>query len=286
MGRHAIDLNIKVREVLHNTVPLIAEADRPLVHFESTANAGTVLLKYIDNHMEATGVYNAVYERHFGHLRRLILAELIQSFEQFLKALAAACIDFLAPYPADDRLDAFVPSRGDKLAAFVNAASLGRALCEPDTWLSNATINSRFAKLLKSPAGADWESLYPQSNHLPVSERPRASTLAVLWQIRHNLAHHVGVLTLSDSMKLRILSGGPVAVNCRLSPSADDIRFVKRFLSETAASTNRRVGFQLAAILTEFHRADPTLFAAQLKANELAQKLTIAVTVDGFAGVI
>ncbi len=280
MARRATDLHRKVRDVLGHTVPLIAEADRPIVHYESSANAGQVLLQYLGNHIDG----KAVYEGHFGHLRRMVLAELIESFEQFLKALAAVCIDFLAPYTADDRLDGFVPNRGDKIAAFVNAPSLGKALCEPDTWLTNATINKRFASLLKAPSGADWESLFPQANQTPVAERPRAATLALLWQVRHNLAHNVGVLTRSDAMKLRVLSGGAVLEGGRLSPSADDIRYVKRFLDESADATNRRIGARLADILTGFHAADPGLFDAQVGADAIARKFAIPVTVNGRVG--
>jgi hypothetical protein len=283
--RPPINLHQKVREVLQHTSPLLPESDRPIQHFERSVNAGLLLLSYIDDHIDPNDVYAAVYNRHLGHLRRMALAELIESLERFLKELAAVCVDSLAPYTTDDRFDVLVPRRGDKIAAFVTASSIGKALCESDTWINNSTINARFASLLKDPSGTDWEFLFPQSNQQPAVERDRAATLAILWQIRHNLAHNVGVVTHSDSMKFRVLIGGAVASDRLLFPSMDDIRFVKRFLSETAALTNRRVGARLAQILSGFHAADPALFDPQVRANELSQTFAFSVTIDGCVGV-
>jgi hypothetical protein len=282
--RPALNLHRKVREVLQQTSPLFPQADRPARHFERSVNAGLLLLKYIDDHIDPNDVYEAVYDRHLGHLRRMILAKLIESFERFLKELAALCVDHLAPYTADDRFDMLVPRRGDKIAAFVNAPSIGRALCESDTWISNPAVSSRFAGILKDPSGADWELLFPQSNQQPAGERDRAATLAILWQVRHNLAHNIGVITHADAMKFRVLVGGPVAADRRLFPSMDDLRYVKRFLSETAARTNQRVGTRLAEILTAFHAADPTLFDGRAKANDVSQRLAFSVTINGHVG--
>src|SRR4051794_6485277 len=142
-----------VREILQHSSPLLPQTDRPIQHFERSVNGGMLLLKYIDDHVDPDDVYGVVYDRHLGHLRRMVLAETIESFERFLKELAAVCIDFLAPFTADDRFDDLVPRRGEKVAAFINAPSLGKALCESDTWLNNATISSRFSSLLKGPSG-------------------------------------------------------------------------------------------------------------------------------------
>jgi hypothetical protein len=261
-------------------------ADRPIQHFERSANSALLLLKYIDDHIDPDDVYGAVYDRHLGHLRRMILADLTESFERFLKELASVCIDYLAPYTADDRFDDFVPRRGGTVTAFVNATSVGKALCESDTWINNASINARFGSLLKAPFGAAWESLFPQANQQPAAERDRAATLAILWQVRHNLAHNVGVLTHSDAMKFRLLVGGPVAAERRLSPTADDLKYVKRFLKETADHTNQRVGHRLAELLGQIHAADPALFDAQNKANEVSQRFTVFVTINGHVGVL
>jgi hypothetical protein len=284
--RPLINLHERVREVVQHVCPLHPEADRPVQHFERSVNAGLNLLRYLDDHIDPNDVYAAGYERHLGQIRRMILADFIEAFERFLKELAAVCVDELASYTADDRFDVFVPKRSDKIAAFVNAPSLGKALCESDTWLTNSAINERFASLLKTPAAEDWEQLFPQANKQPAAERANAATLAILWQIRHNLAHNVGVLTHSDSMKFRVLVGGPVPADCQLSPSDADIRYAKRFLIELAQRTNQRVGTRLAQLLTDFHAPDPALFDAQTKANEISGRLAFAVVINGHAGVV
>jgi len=280
-----VDLHKMVREVLAHTSPLVAAADRPLVHFEDASTEAFALIKYVGRRIRRQGVYPEVYDRQMGHLRQLVLAELLQAFERFLKEIAAVCIDFLAPYVADDRFDEFLPKTGGHIAAFVNAQSIGKALCESDTWLRHETINRRFRRLLKFPFGEPWEFLFPEGNQPPATEQERAKTLAVLWQLRHCCAHNLGVMTASDSMKFRMLVGAPVAANCRLSPSTDDLRFVSDFLSETAQNTNQRIGQRLALVLEHFHLADASLFDGQLKANEVSQRFVFSVTINGHVGV-
>jgi hypothetical protein len=276
----------KVREVLQHTRPLLPEAYSPVLHFEKAANAGIGLSKYIHDRIGGAGrFYRGVYEHHMSQLRRMALADVIECFERFLKELAAVCIDHLAPYAIDDRFDEFVP-RGDRIAAFVNARSIGKALCESDTWIKNRTINERFRVLLKEPFGNDWELLFPEPNQQPTAERERARTLALLWQVRHNLAHNVGAITHSDALKFRLLTGGSVTPDSVLSPTRDDLRFVMRFLLETAIHTNSRVGLRLVALLSAIHHADSGLFDAQARANEVSRQFNLPLTVAGCAGVL
>jgi hypothetical protein len=263
---------------------MLPGANCPIRHFEASSNVGSLLISYINDHINPQTVYPAAYNRHLGHLRRMVLAEMIQSFERFLKELAAVCADHLAAYTLDDRFDEFAPKRSEQMAAFVTSGSIGRALCESDTWLNNKTINDRFRSLLKDPFGADWEYLFPGPGQGTTAQQQRAATLAVLWQIRHNLSHNVGVMTHSDAMKLRMLVRGIVPSDCRLAPTTEDLRYVKRFLSETAADVNLRVGNRLAALLTIFHQADPTLFDAQARANEVSQQFAFPVTISGHTG--
>jgi hypothetical protein len=90
--RPPIDLHLVVREIRQHSSPLLPPSDCPLRPFERSANTGVSLLKYIDDHVEPDDVYAAVYDRHPGHLRRVVLAELIEAFERSLKELAAVCI--------------------------------------------------------------------------------------------------------------------------------------------------------------------------------------------------
>jgi len=282
LPRPHINLHEKVRAVLQHTCPLLPEAHSPIQHFERSANVGLSLIKYIDDHIDPESVYPTSYDRHLGHLRRMVLAELIESFERFLKEMATVCVDQLAPYTLDDRFDEFSPKRTEQVAAFVTASSIGRALCESDTWINNDTINKRFRSLLKAPFGDDWGFLFPGPNQGNDNQlKERAATLAILWQIRHNLAHNLGVITHSDSMKLRMLIGGPVQADRRLSPTTEDLRYVKRFLSETATDVNQRVGARLAVLLDVFHAADAALYDAQTKATEISQRFAFPLTIGG-----
>ena len=54
-----------------------------------------------------------------------------------------------------------------------------------------------------------------------------------------------------DAMKFRVLIRGPVDPDCRLFPSIEDLRHVKRFLSEVATATNQRVGNRLAQLCAQ-----------------------------------
>lgn len=86
-------------------------------------------------------------------------------------------------------------------------------------------------------------------------------------------------------MKLRMLIGGPVQADRRLSPTTEDLRYVKRFLSETATDVNERVGTRLAVLLHGFYLADPALFDAQAKANEISQRFASPLTIGAHVGV-
>src|SRR5262249_35135297 len=150
MPRAKTDLHQKIREILQHTSPMPAESTCPIRHLDRAVNSIPALLEYIDIHLEAAGFYEAVYEKHMAHLRRMALSSLIESFERFLKELASVCIDALVSHVGDDRFDEF-SAKGSQLAFHLSAGSVGRALCESDTWLTNKSINERFKRLLKSP---------------------------------------------------------------------------------------------------------------------------------------
>ena len=95
-----------------------------------------------------------------------------------------------------------------------------------------------------------------------------------------------GVLTHSDAMKFRMMIHAPVPTDRRLSPTTEDLRYAKRFLVETAVRTNQRVGIRLAQLLDEFHQANPSLFDAQTRANEVSRRFAVLVMSHGFAGVV
>ena len=91
----------------------------------------------------------------------------------------------------------------------------------------------------------------------------------------------MGVITQSDAIKLRLLTKQPVESPRTLAPTRDDLRYLKRFLDETAELCNRRVGERLAELLTTIHATDPGLFDPDTVANEISLTFGIALTVAG-----
>jgi hypothetical protein len=71
-----------VREIFHHTSALSPQAHCPILHFDDSTNIGVSLLDYLEKHIDLDEIYLAVSNRHFGHLRRMVLAETIESFER------------------------------------------------------------------------------------------------------------------------------------------------------------------------------------------------------------
>ncbi len=284
-GRPAIDLNQKVRDLLTHTVPLRYGVDAPIRNFEERTNACLNLIKYIDDHISTQSVYRASYDRHMSLLHRMVLVSLVEAFERFIKETAVVCVDAIAPFTLDNRFDQFSPT-GGSLAAQFNAGSVGKAMCESETWLSNQAINERFRHMLKPHFGDPWDYLFPNERQNPPAERDRATTLAILWQVRHNITHNTGVLTDSDARRLTLMVKTEVQSGNTLDPNLFDLRYVKRFLIETADHTNDRIGQRLADLLTERHQDDSTLFVPQELADSISGRFQQSLSINGFAGVV
>jgi hypothetical protein len=170
------------------------------------------------------------------------------------------------------------------LAFHLAAGSVGKALCESDTWLANRTINERFRRLLKAPFGDNWENLFPEENQQPQGERARARTLAILWQVRHTITHNVGVITGSDAAKFRMLVKGMASPDRVLRITKRDIVYTKKFLSESGQQVNERIGKRLETLLDGLHRDNPALFDARNMAGRVSRQLGFSITVNGNVG--
>lgn len=284
-GRPPIDLNQKVRDLLTHTVTARGGVNAPIQNFEGRANAGFNLIKYVDDHISGQSVYGAVYEGHMTHMHRMVLVSLVEAFERFIKEVAVVCVDAAAPYTIDDRFKLF-SAKGDSLASQFNAGSVGRAMCESDTWLSNQTINARFGQILKPHFDKPWENLFPAEKEGPTSEHARAKTLEILWQVRHNITHNTGYLTDSDARRLTLIVKARIVSGETLSPNLNDLRYVKRFLVEAANHTNDRIGKRLADLLTERHQDDPTLFVPMDLAHSISASFQKSLTINGVVGCI
>jgi hypothetical protein len=282
MPRPPIDLHRKVREILTHVEPLPAEAGTPLAHYNRSSTDLWTLLQYVERNFSQLPLRAAAVRRHMSRLHGMTLVNLVESFERYLKEVAAACVDCLARYVLDDRFNAF-RVQGSALAAHFGADTLGRSLCESATWLDCDEVNDRFRRLLADRFEAGSFLLFPKQ---PPADRERYDTLSIVWQLRHTIVHNVGVVTQSDAIKLRLLVRGPVPSLQVLAPTRDDIRYLKRFLDEMAERCNRRIGERLAEVLTAIHGADPTLFVPQEVADQVTRTFGFVLTVAGAAGTL
>jgi hypothetical protein len=280
MPRPPIDLHQTVRAILDHVDPLPAEAAAPLSHYHRSSTDLWLLVAYVERNFGQLPLRPAVARRHMGRLYGMILVNLVETFERYLKEVAAACVDFLARYVLDDRFNAF-KVQGSALAAHFGADTLGRSLCESATWLDCDEVNDRFRRLLAPPFENGTFLLFPKQ---PTDERERYDTLGIVWQLRHTIVHNVGVITQSDAIKLRLLVRAPVPQMQVLAPTRDDIRYLKRFLDETAERSNRRIGGRLAEFLTAIHAADPGLFIPQEAADAVTRTFGFVLSVAGAAG--
>ena len=283
MAGPKLDLGRKIKDILGHVGPLPAEAGTPFAHYEHTSADIWALREYTARSFRRPRHFPAAANRHLLRLHGMILISLIETFERFLKETAAVCVTVLARYVLDDRFDEF-RIQGSNLAAHFGSDTLGKALCESDTWLDCKQINDRFRRLLANPFEAGAFYVFPRSGQQPVAEQWRFETMSLLWQIRHTIVHNVGAITHSDAIKLRLLAREHVAPDRILTPDRDDLRYAKRFLDESASSINQRVVERLAALLTAIHSTNPSLFVPQEHADELARLFGKAVTVAGATG--
>jgi hypothetical protein len=280
MPRRPIDLGRKIKDILKHVQPLPVEASSPLSHYKRTSTDIWNTLQYVEHAFDQVNLYRAPAQRHRWRINAMVLVNLIESFERFLKELGAACVDHLANYVLDDRFNAFT-IHGSGLASHFGTATLGKSLCESGTWLNCKEINDRFRKLLADPfqeGGAPF-NLFPKENIA-------FAILGLVWQIRHTVVHNGGVITQSDAVKLRLWAREPVKSPLVLSPTREDIRYLKRFLDETAQTCNASVGDRLAVLLTALHATDQTLFVPQEKADELTTTFGSPLTVAGATGAV
>lgn len=287
MPRPPIDLVRKVKDIAQHVQPLPPEAGTPLAHYRRTSTDLWNSVLYVERAFTQPGLYRAVAERHLGRINCMVMINLIENFERFLKETAATCVDHLVNYVLDDRLNVFdIQATG--LASHFGSATLGKSLCESGTWLNSEEINARFRKLLSDPfqQGGNFFHLFPKPNQQPEDERWRFPVLGLIWQMRHTIVHNVGVVTQSDAVKMRLWAREPVQSPRMLTPTRDDLRYIKRFLDESAEVCNRRIGVRLAELLTALLHETPGLFVPQDEADQLTSAFGNTLTVGGVLGAL
>ncbi len=277
MPRKTTDLPARIVEVLDHLGDMPPEADAPIDHYILASNSSVNMRRYIMQKLESTGHYPAVRDRHFVTLNNMVLVNLIQSFERFIKDLAAVCVDHLFDRTIDGRFDE-PQVRGSSLAAHFAGSSPGKALCESGTWLDCKGINERFKDYLRHPTNV--QSIF----HVFAPSSDTFRIMSLIWQLRHTVVHNVGVLTRSDAAKLRLLAKKQLPSPRILLTTSDDLRFLQAYLDTQAKDINRRAGERLADILTIILGSDPTLFAPQDEANAISRKFGFPLTVAGAVG--
>ena len=279
MPRKPIDLPAKIVEILDHVGAMPPEAEAPLTHNMFAASAAVNMRRYLMQVLEKIDHYPAVRDRHFVTLNNMVLVNLIQAFERFIKDLASVCVDQLFDRVIDGRFDE-PQVRGSSLAAHFAGSSPGKALCESGTWLDCRGINERFKEYLRHPK--DDKVAF----HVFAPGSDTFRTMSLILQLRHTVVHNVGVLTRSDAAKLRILARKPLDSPRMLLPRWDDLRFLRSYLDRQAREINRRAGERLADILTELYKKDPTLFIPQEEADVITRRFGIVLTIAGAVGVL
>ena len=129
-GRPPIEIRERIGDLLSHTDPLAPESQSPIRHDRRAVITNFSLIDYMDRHISENAHYPAIKAKHMGHLRRLVLADLIGTFERFIKELAAVCIDQLSGFVTDDRYNAFT-ARGNEIVRISRRARSARRSASP-----------------------------------------------------------------------------------------------------------------------------------------------------------
>ncbi len=286
MSPSSNDFDQRIKGILQSVQLLPDEAKAPILHYRRTVDDIWGALDYVKRLIAERERYQVVVDRHLGRLHGMALVNLIETFERFLKEMAAECVDRLADLVVDDRFNAF-PVQGAALASHFGSGSAGKALCESSIWLDCKEVNDRFRKLLADPFKTGEFYLFPkEGNQQPVPGHWRHELMSIIWQLRHTAVHNVGIITKSDAVKLRVLAKRKVDAPRMLVPSRNNLRWLKMFLDETAEDCNQRVGQRLAALLTTIHNSTPALIEPQPMADQIASVFRTPLQIAGATGLV
>jgi hypothetical protein len=265
MPAPAIDFVKRITAIPAHLATPPPESGLPRPHYERTANDVWSTVVYFDRNLRRVNIYRAPSERQLGRLNTMVLLSLVEAFERFFKEIAAACVDHVAGYVLDDRLDVF-QVKGNALAAHFDADTLGRALCEQ--------INKRFKRILADPfVEGKFQVFKPKTD--------RSTLVEIIWQLRHTIVHNAATVTRSDALKLRLLTRRPVDAPRVLWPTRGDVWYVKLYLDKVVEEINQEIGARLSELMTTLLADDPSLFAAPDKAQQLANLFGLPCSVGG-----
>jgi len=107
MPRPPVDLTRKIKDILLHVQPLPDEAKAPILHYRRTVADIWGALGYVERAIGQRERYQTVVARHLGRVYGMALVNLVETFERFLKEVAAECVDCLADLVVDDRFNVF-----------------------------------------------------------------------------------------------------------------------------------------------------------------------------------
>lgn len=281
MARPTVDYKHELLDAISNASDLPPESFSPLEHYRRSANDAWNLIAYMKRNVARVNYYSKPFDRHMSRLHAMALANLVGAFERFLKELAVICVNELADFSLDSRLDEFL-IKGSVASAHFTTGSVGNALCEADTWLNLEVINKKFRKLLADPFVDGNFYVFPmRSQHGTNDEVKRSELIPAIFQLRHTLVHNLGVVTESDATKLRRILQSTIAGQKVLTPTSRNVRQVKAFLDETAKSINQRMALRLSGLLTKLKQENYLSIDPASKAQMLASLFGVSVTISG-----
>lgn len=195
MGITIKDLGRRIAAIPSHTNSLPLEAESPVEHYGLGASEAWNLLQYFGRKAASSKAYERSLARHTTNLRNMTILALMESFERYLKETAATCVDVLVPYLVDDRVDCLGEVSAVRAVAHFEERTVGRAVAEATTWSRTDDIDGRFNKLLATVSAIEnpkW-SLLPAADKVKDPQYWRRASLGVLFQVRHTIAHNVGL---------------------------------------------------------------------------------------------
>lgn len=282
MARPTVDYKQELRDTSSNASDLPAESFSPLEHYRRSANNAWNLVVYMKRNVARVNYYSKPFDRHMSRLYGMTLANLVGAFERFLKELAVICVDELADFSLDSRLDEF-SIKGSVASAHFTTDRIGNALCEADPWLNCNHINDKFRKLLADPyeEGGKFYMFPMKRGHGSEDELKRSRLISAIFQIRHTLVHNLGFITKSDATKLRQILQTDIDGMKVMTPSSRNVSQVKRLLDETASVINERMAKRLSELLSTLKQENYLTFDPPLKAQQLVNVFGVSVTICG-----
>ena len=98
-----------------------------LAHYNRSSTDLWNLLLYVERNFAQLPLQPAAVTRHMSRLHGMIVVNLVETFERYLKEVAAACVDDIARFVLDDRFNAF-RVQGSSLAAHFDTETLGASV--------------------------------------------------------------------------------------------------------------------------------------------------------------